>query len=388
MSLSARVEPAVIAASPSIWDAVVVGAGPAGSLAAHGLAGHGLDVLLVDRAEFPRAKVCGSCLNARALGLLRDAGLAACLAKRGAVALHSLLLAGLGGKAYLRLPPGAALSRAALDDELAAAAVRKGARFLPGTQATLGPVLRDGRVVRLSRVEETHDVRTRLVLAADGLSGRLVHGQRGRPAAAADSRIGAGVLVENAPAFFAGGTIHMACDSGGYVGMVRIEDGRLDIAAALDPRRVRCAGGPGRLAAEIISRAGLPQVPHLETVAWRGTPPLRRLAPLSAERVLVLGDAAGYIEPFTGEGIAWALECAEAIVPITLRAVRAWDAAIEVDWQNVYRHRIARRQAPCRWLAALLRHPLLTRGMIEVLGRVPAVAGPLLRWMNQPVNRN
>src|SRR3712207_1674364 len=57
------------------WDALVVGAGPAGALAAHQLAAAGRHVLLVDRQAFPRPKVCGACVNLRALDALRAAGL-------------------------------------------------------------------------------------------------------------------------------------------------------------------------------------------------------------------------------------------------------------------------------------------------------------------------
>src|SRR5260370_26262195 len=62
-------------AARTVWDAVVVGAGPAGSLAARELARRGRAVLLVDRAAFPRAKVCGCFLNGNALATLRDGGL-------------------------------------------------------------------------------------------------------------------------------------------------------------------------------------------------------------------------------------------------------------------------------------------------------------------------
>ena len=67
------------------WDAVVVGAGPAGSVAARELARRGVSVLLVDKATFPRAKVCGCCLNAAALDTLAKIGLADLPRRCGAV---------------------------------------------------------------------------------------------------------------------------------------------------------------------------------------------------------------------------------------------------------------------------------------------------------------
>src|SRR5690349_12609429 len=97
------------------WDVLVVGAGPAGSEAALGLARRGLSVLLVDQAAFPRWKVCGCCLNGRALALLARAGLGELPARLGAVPLTHIDLRSTGRAAQLRLSGGAALSRTALD---------------------------------------------------------------------------------------------------------------------------------------------------------------------------------------------------------------------------------------------------------------------------------
>lgn len=76
-----------------IWDAIVVGAGPAGALAARELARWHCSVLLVDKAVFPRSKVCGCCLNGRALAVLREADLGHLPATLGAVQLADILLA-------------------------------------------------------------------------------------------------------------------------------------------------------------------------------------------------------------------------------------------------------------------------------------------------------
>ncbi|MGH6855526.1 MAG: FAD-dependent oxidoreductase, partial [Aestuariivirga sp.] len=66
------------------WDVVIVGAGPAGAFAAHAMARRGLWVLLVDKAAFPRYKVCGACLNPRALAVLNGAGLGVLAERCGA----------------------------------------------------------------------------------------------------------------------------------------------------------------------------------------------------------------------------------------------------------------------------------------------------------------
>lgn len=369
------------AAAGPRWDVVVVGAGPAGAVTAHALAGRGVSVLLVDRAEFPRTKVCGSCLTPRALGLLAHAGLGHLPDRLGAVSLDRLQLAAGGRRASLRLPGGVALSRTALDAALVDEARARGVHFLPGTRASLGDVAGETRLVRLHRDGSSVVACARLVIAADGLGGRLLHGDRRE--VAADSRLGAGVLCTNADHAYEPGTIYMACGHAGYVGLVRVEDGRLDIAAAFDASAVTAAGGLGQLASAVLREAGLPAVPTLESQPWKGTPALtRRAATLGAERVLVVGDAAGYVEPFTGEGIAWAFAAAIAVVPLALEAVQEWREDVVGRWSAAHREAVAGRQTICRLLARGLRHPVLVRLLVSLLGRAPFVANPVLRRLN------
>lgn len=368
------------------WDVIVVGAGPAGALVARELARRRLAVLLADRASFPRWKVCGCCLNGSALATLEAVGLGGLAQRQGAVALRTIRLAARGSRAILPLPGGVALSRESFDAALVAEAVAAGAEFLPQTWAALGGRRENGRTVILRHEECAVETTSRVVLAADGLSGGLLSREGGPPAVAGrKSRIGAGVVVGEAPAFYAPGTIFMACGDGGYVGLVRLEDGRLDIAAAFETALVRKAGGPGNAAEAILEEAGLPRVHGLAELAWRGTPSLtRRAARLADDHVFVLGDAAGYVEPFTGEGIAWALDSAVQLAPLAARACRAWHPSLAQEWASLYRRAVARRQRLCRVAAGVLRHPMLTRLLIGVLSRVPGLARPVVRRLNAP----
>jgi 2-polyprenyl-6-methoxyphenol hydroxylase-like FAD-dependent oxidoreductase len=106
----------------------------------------------------------------------------------------------------------------------------------------------------------------------------------------------------------------MATGRGGYVGLVRVEDGRLDMAAAFDPVFVKSVGGLGAAAETILREVGWPAPPALAEEPWKGTPALtRRARRLAGHRCFVVGDAAGYVEPFTGEGMAWAVMSAAAV---------------------------------------------------------------------------
>jgi len=382
MTVAPTVTLAEAAARP--WQVIVVGAGPAGALAARELARRDRAVLLVDRAAFPRGKVCGCCLNVRALTTLAGIGLGELAAQHRAVRLRQVLIAAPRCRAQLPLPGGAVLSRQAFDAALVRAAIAAGAAFLPQTRAGPGPAIAGGRQVTLIQDGTPVTVSAPLVLAADGLGGQFLAGAGDCPARPARySRIGAGVIAADAPDFFVAGSVFMACGLGGYVGLARLEDGRLDVAAAFDRPAVRQAGGPGAAAVCILREAGLPAVPGLADLPWRGTPALtRRPAHLAGERILVLGDAAGYVEPFTGEGIAWALASAVALAPLAARAALCWDGSIGPSWTALHRRAVAGRQGTCRVLAAVLRHPPLARLVIRLLSHWPALAAPLVRRLH------
>jgi flavin-dependent dehydrogenase len=372
------------AAAGRRWDAVVVGAGPAGSMAARGLARRGLAVLLADRADFPRRKVCGCCLNGAALAALGAAGLGSLPQECGARPLEGMRLACRGRWASLPLGRGVVLSREALDAALVRSAVAAGAAFLPRTTVTLGGESADAREVHLDCGGATVTARAGVVIAADGPGGKLL--DRSDPVAsrpAPGARVGAGVVADEVPAFYRPGTVYMACGAGGYAGLVRLEDGRLDVAAALDVGEVRAGRGPGPAVVRLLGEVNWPVPPGLESLNWKGTPPLTRQARrLAAGRVFAVGDAAGYVEPFTGEGIARALAGGLAVARVAARP-RGESAARE--WAATYR-RAARRQAVCRVAAGVLRRPWLARAVIGLLAFAPALAAPVVRGLDTPLS--
>jgi flavin-dependent dehydrogenase len=368
------------------WDAVVVGAGPAGTLAARQLARQGRAVLLIDRASFPRWKVCGACVNARALTTLAKVGLERLTRDCGAVPLTGMQVAAWGRPVTLALAGGVALSREALDAALVHVAVAAGASFLPETQARVHDATPAGRNVVLRHYGQEVTVTARVVIAANGL-GSVLSTRDGETQSVVKrgARVGAGVTVDDAPRSYEPETIYMACGTGGYVGLVRIEDGRLNIAAALDFAAIRRHHGVGPLAAAIVAEGGLPAVPALDRLPWRGTPALTRhpLRP-AAERLLLVGDAAGYVEPFTGEGIAWALASGVAVAELAGCAEQRWDAALERQWTARHRDLIVRRQWACRLIAAVLRRPALARLTAVALESFPRLFSPVVHYVNGP----
>jgi menaquinone-9 beta-reductase len=346
-----------------MWDAIVIGAGPAGSVTARELARNGCRVLLVDKASFPRSKVCGCCLNGAAIRTLRRLGLEEVL--EDAVPLSQVTIGAKSRKASLNLPAGVAISRELLDLRLVEAAVSAGVEFRPDTT-----VNRDSLLLKHAPV----------VILASGLTG-------GDAVPEPTSRIGAGVLLkaDAVPGFYSPGTIYMATGRSGYVGLVRVEDGRLDIAAAFDASFVKSVGGLGRAAVAILAEVGWP-IPHgLADLAWKGTPALTRRSLRLAERGLfVVGDAAGYVEPFTGEGMAWAVMSAEALAPIALRAVREWDDRLIHEWEQTHAGVVGRRQRVCRIVSRVLRSPRLTSLTVRSLRLFPILSRPVVAMLNRP----
>lgn len=347
--------------------------------------------MLVDKANFPRWKVCGCCLNGRALATLAAVGLGDLVKKENGIDIQGIELGVAGRQARLALPGEKVLSRPAFDATLVRAAIQAGAYFLPNTLARLGEVLPCERTIILKRTlppsppggegSEDATVHAKIVLAADGLGGRLAGGessviQRG-------SRLGAGVTIDDFPVSYAVPRIFMACGSGGYAGLVRVEDGRLNIAAALDPHHVKEQGGVGKTVVNLLLEAGFPSIPNLAELSWHGTPLLtRRVERPAGERLLMLGDAAGYVEPFTGEGMAWALACARAVAPL---AVQDWEPALVERWTALHHDIVRRRQWVIRTLALVLRRPLLARLLVTTLSHMPMLARPVVGYLNSSV---
>ncbi len=342
-------------------DALVIGAGPAGAVAARELARRGCSVLLVDKAKFPRPKVCGCCLNGAAVAALARLGLAHVLTN--GVPLRDVRIAAGRRSARVKLPGGVALSREAFDGALVREAVAAGVEFRDGVSA---------------RFESA----ARVTIVASGLTGTDAAAEPG-------SRVGAGTSVPASavPGFFAPGTIFMATARGGYVGLVRVEDGRLDVAAAFDAAFLKAQGGLGAAAEAVLGETGWPRIAGLADLPWTGPPALtRRAKALAGERWFAVGDAAGYVEPFTGEGMAWAIASAAAVAPVAARAVQRWDASLVREWEVAHRRAVGNRQRACRVVSRVLRSPALTALAVRVLALFPALSRPVVASLNRPLH--
>ncbi len=370
------------------WDAIVIGAGVAGSAAALHLA-RSLDgkrqrprILLVERSDWPRTKVCGCCLNRAGVAMLDRAGVLGRLRAAGAREIHHVEIRHRHRTATLAQAGGICVPRATLDALLVEAAIEAGVEFAPGCSARVLPTndgLRcDGsRTVVVKDRERFVRHQTRLVIAADGLDGSSLDAL---PEFQTDvmprAWLGVGASI-NATTDLCTGVIQMFVGDHGYVGLIRLDDRTTNLAAALDPRWARSVGGPHAAVRKILESCASPRAPEILPALptkFRGTPLLtRRRRCVASPGILVLGDAAGYVEPFTGEGMTWALASAESAAGFAANALlmQTPEALHELTdaWRSWHKRAIRPRQRTCRRVRSLVHRPALVGIAMTLLQR-------------------
>jgi menaquinone-9 beta-reductase len=367
------------------WDAVIIGAGPAGAMAACLLAQQSARVLLVDKSSFPRPKVCGCCINAAAVNILETQSLAYILDEQGAVPLQNLQIFEQGKTAKIALPGGFALSRNRFDYALIQAAIERGVTFMPETSALAkdaGIFEREVLLQQQGDADSTRSARStcsvgaKIVLVADGIGGHSLSRMKDFDfVTETNSRFGCSTIVDDGPGFYETGSIYMVCGHGGYVGLVRLEDGRLDIAAALDRDFSKRHSGPGGASINILQGSNMPVPELLYNAHWSGTEALtRKRKQIANERIFVIGDACGYAEPFTGEGISWALASAVGAADLSRQALDNWSDSLARDWAVKHKQLLKHRQKRSIFIAHALRRDAVRRFVIPAIASFPSVA--------------
>lgn len=314
-------------------EVIVVGGGPAGAATAWALAKEGVDVLVLDRARFPRDKICAEYLSPQASRILADMGVLdeiehsgaahlagmSCRAPNGVIA-NGEFAANHGFRGFR--DKGLAIRRTILDEIVLRGARNAGARVEEGMHVT--DLARNGSS-RVSGVNVTapdgsaRSLYSRFVVGADGL--RSVIGRRlglVRTSRIWPRRIALVAHYRKVQGVTDMGEMHVDYD--GYFGIVDVGDGLMNVAVVVPMSRAKQIGEDKAAFFErwIQSR------PHLAErfVGAERITPVRATGPFAtaarrawAPGAALVGDAADFFDPFTGEGIYAALRGGELLAP-------------------------------------------------------------------------
>lgn len=365
---------------------LVVGAGPAGSATATLLARAGRSVLMVDRAAFPRDKACSEYMSPEAVRILARLGVVESLERAGAFPLEGMVVNGPRGArahgrfALARLPPfrpfGLSISRRILDHQLVGAARAAGVQvwerhcvedLLYDAGAVAGAVIRNP-------AGERHSVRARLTVGADGLRsvvarllGHRVQGPSRRMAFVAHV---AGVADMGTSA-----ELHFRDHA--YIGLNPIGHDQTNVALLVPSTRASQA----REGVEQFFSNTLAEFPDVRERVAAGrvvrsilaTGPFAvRSSRVVAPGALLVGDAADFFDPATGDGIYCALRGAELVAEVAVPALsRPGPLGVELlaRYRSLRRQTFSTKRVLDQVLDYALRFPRLFDRGISGIGR-------------------
>lgn len=373
-------------------DVLVLGAGPAGAATALQLARAGFAVTLADKKAFPRHKPCGEFFSPECVPYLAELGLGDTFEALGAWRVRGMRLSttGVATSGHFRQlkdraphgDTGFGVRREVFDHHLVRAAERAGVTFLPRhgfaglCRGDDGRI--DGAMLRTPDGGE-HVVRARHVVGADGVHSPVARALGvQRPVRWLDQM----ALV----AHFRGvppsdrADVHLV--HRGFFAATTVDEGLYSVNLVL-PRPALKQRGPGDW--DTFVQDHLQAEPALverlrgaeRVTPWRGTGPFAFTTTAQTRPGLALvGDAAGYVDPLTGEGIYFALFGARAVATALEQALHtpAHEAAAMAGYRRARRRELAPRLFAARCLQRGLRHPWLVRTAVAALQRWPALA--------------
>ncbi len=380
-------------------EVVIVGGGPAGAATGWWLARAGIDVVILDKARFPRPKPCSEYMSPQASRLLEEMGVLGQVEAAGAAQLAGMIIRSPNG-ALIRgvfagthrwrghRDRGLSLQRTLLDPILLDAARRAGARVIEG--AAVQDVVRDeaGRVSGVAFTAPDGRAATmtaRLVIGADGLRSVVAR----RLGLTRMSRFPRRIALVSHYAGVAGigdmGEMHVERD--GYLGVASVGNGLTNVAVVIPASRAGelSAGREAFLDRWIEQR---PQLRERFAGASRVTP-LRATGPFAsraraawAPGAALVGDAADFFDPFTGEGIYAALRGGELLAPYAVAALAARSPLGERTALEAYdrarRHEFGGKWLVERMIGTAVAFPALLERAASAMSRRPAMADLLV----------
>lgn len=377
-------------------DVLIIGAGPAGAAAGYWLAKEGLDVVMVDKKVFPREKTCGDGLTPRAVKQINDMGLGDQLSQ-----FHrydGLRATAHGKELELHWPThpiypqhGYVVRRRELDTMVARNAVAAGAKLLEEHEA-LAPVLERGFVrgatVQTKDSETPFNITARYVIVADGANSRF-----GRALGTFRTKewpYGTAIRTYWETPRHAEPWIESVLDvkdrqgnpMPGYGWIFPVGDGTVNIGVGLlstfrDFRSVNTTHLLNEYAHMIADRWEINPDQPTGKATSRRIPMGGSVGPKSGPTYLVVGDAAGSVNPFNGEGIGYAYETAQMAAQILTEAIRNNDPTALQRYQTLIDDEYGQYFKVARLFARIIGRPAIMRE----LSRVGINNRTLMEWV-------
>jgi 2-polyprenyl-6-methoxyphenol hydroxylase-like FAD-dependent oxidoreductase len=335
---------------PKATQVLIVGGGPAGSSTAHFLSSAGIDVTLVDRATFPRAKPCAEYLSPEASRLLEAMGALHLVEAAGAAQLTGMVVRAPNGfeieGAFVAehgfrgfRDRGLALRREVLDELLLNRARAAGTRVHEAVRVESITRLDRGYDVCVRGNDTTQTIRTSLLIGADGLRSVVARELGLARRRAWPRRLALVAHWSGVRDIGPRGEMHVQHD--GYVGLADVGHGLTNVALVVPAAQARDMNGDP----DAFVQRWIAQYPHLASRFEGATriTPVRATGPFGsharrafAPDAALVGDAADFFDPFTGEGIYSALRGGELLAPFAAQAVRASNARESMQALRAY----------------------------------------------------
>ncbi len=383
----------VMLGSSNNFDVIIAGAGPAGSSAAIHLATGGARVLLVEQKRFPREKLCGEFISPECLNHFERLGVSDRMLAAGGECLTQTVFYARDGRSvdvpsnwFDNRNSALGLSRAEMDQRLLERARMVGVSVLEETQAS-GLISEEGRIrgVRLKSQGVARESTASVVIDATGRTRALDHRldalRKGAQTKKSHPRRASLVAFKAhlRDAQPLPGTCEIYFYPGGYGGLSGIENGLSNLCFIASAKDVRaCQADPERAMRELVSqnsRASTSLAHARVEGQWLAVAleSFGRREPVPADGLLMIGDAAAFIDPFTGSGMLMALEGGALAAGLVLRHLRelrkgASGSGLARDYRRLYRQQFGSRLRICAMLRRAAFVPSLAGVAIRLFG--------------------
>jgi hypothetical protein len=357
------------------WDLIVIGAGPAGSTCASFCASSGKRVLLLEAARFPRDKVCGDCLNPAVWPVIERLGLASRIEALPSSSPNTIRFS-VAGHGQIDLPlPHRNISRSErvvrrrdLDALLVEHAIESGVRFQDGSPVTsLRKVSAHWEVT--TSLGENHIARQ--IVAADGRNSVTARHLGMHASLFRDARIGLQTHIPHPVDY--DGALEMRIYRNGYGGLADLGNGMANLCLVANDGALKAL----RKEAEehyLMNAAA----------AWRSITPISRPTArhFAKDGVFLCGDAARVVEPFTGEGISFALQSGELLADHLFTSTKGTSGTVQTSealYSQAHRDLYGKGLWVNRLTRFLSEHPRISHRIAPFLLRHPHLLSHLTK---------